>query len=458
MPIAQHPENSLLVTSILNVLGPEFHRVVPPGEGRHQGPRQKILDWQILVGLIAHQVHFHGCFSARIRQLFGVSLSDSALSQRRDRLGLEPFESVVRHALRPLAETEKHGGCFFKGLRLTGIDGTQWSLLNTPQNNAQVGKRVSRRGAAAFAKVGLCTLVELGTHAPLGAALGPHAQSELALAAEVLPQLPAQSLLILDRLYGQGPFVDRLSAVCAARASHFLVRVREKIAAEASDKLPDGSAWVEVRVCDPEKPREVLRTLRVREVRGRVWNRRQQQWSDVRLWTSLGPEEATPQELLALYARRREQEIFYKELKLQIRGSDLLAGHTPQSAAQEMLALLVAASLLAGERLAAAEAGGDPAIIAAGAVRISFGACFGACQSHMVALWMVLQAGRGLLDAATEAALIARVREQIARAALRVRRPRSCERKVRQPVKKWPRMFTPSSITSPTHYELRTIA
>jgi len=50
------------------------------------------------------------------------------------------------------------------------------------------------------------------------------------------------------------------------------------------------------------------------------------------------------------------------------------------------------------------------------------------------------------------------VREQIARAALRVRRPRSCERKVRQPVKKWPRMFTPSSITSPTHYKLRTIA
>jgi len=48
------------------------------------------------------------------------------------------------------------------------------------------------------------------------------------------------------------------------------------------------------------------------------------------------------------------------------------------------------------------------------------------------------------------------VREQIAREALRVRRPRSCERKVRQPVKKWPRMFTPSSITSPTRNEGRT--
>ena len=208
MPIAQHPGNSLLITSILNVLGPEFHRVVPPGEGRHQGPRQKILAWQIVVGLIAQRVHFHGCFSTRIGQLFGVSLSDSALSQRRDKLGLEPFETVVRHALRPLAERERHGGCFFKGLRLTGMDGTQWSLLNTPQNNAQVKKRMSRRGPAAFAKVGLCTLVELGTHAALGAALGLHAQSELALAAEVLPQLPEQSLLILDRLYGTADLIE----------------------------------------------------------------------------------------------------------------------------------------------------------------------------------------------------------------------------------------------------------
>jgi hypothetical protein len=242
--------------------------------------------------------------------------------------------------------------------------------------------------------------------------------------------------------------------VCAARASHFLVRVREKLDAPGIEKLPDGSAWVEVRVCDPDKPRRVLRTIRVREVRGRVWNRRKKLWSEVRLWTSLGPEQATPEELLGLYARRWEQEIFYKELKIQLRGGDLLAGHTPQSAAQEMLALTVAASLLAGERLAAAAASGDPGILAAGAVRISFGAC----RAQIAALWTVLDAGRGLLDASTEAALIVRVREQIARDALRVRRPRSCERKVRQPVKKWPRMFTPSSITSPVAYEVRTIA
>jgi hypothetical protein len=109
---------------------------------------------------------------------------------------------------------------------------------------------------------------------------------------------------------------------------------------------------------------------------------------------------------------------------------------------------------LARGRLAADAASGDPAILAAGAVRIRFGAC----RAQIAALWTVLEAGRGLLDASTGAALILRVREQIARAVLRVRRPRSCERKVRQPVKKWPRMFTPSSITSPACYDVCAIA
>ena len=38
---------------------------------------------------------------------------------------------------------------FFKGLRLAGIDGTQWSLSNTPQINAATTKTRTRRGLAA---------------------------------------------------------------------------------------------------------------------------------------------------------------------------------------------------------------------------------------------------------------------------------------------------------------------
>jgi hypothetical protein len=49
----------------------------------HQGPRRKVQPWQIVVGLVAHCLPFTGRFSQCPRQHFGMSLSDSALSQRR---------------------------------------------------------------------------------------------------------------------------------------------------------------------------------------------------------------------------------------------------------------------------------------------------------------------------------------------------------------------------------------
>ncbi|MBK8090911.1 MAG: hypothetical protein IPK32_11970 [Verrucomicrobiaceae bacterium] len=66
----------------------------------------------------------------------------------------------MRHSLVPLACEQRHPACFFAGLRLVGIDGGQWNLLNTVQINAQVPKSRSRRAQAAFAKLSMSTLVE----------------------------------------------------------------------------------------------------------------------------------------------------------------------------------------------------------------------------------------------------------------------------------------------------------
>jgi hypothetical protein len=195
------------------------------------------------------------------------------------------------------------------------------------------------------------------------------------------------------------------------------------------------------------KKRQVLQTLEVREVRGRVWQRVAKKWVDVRLWTSLSVEQASALELIALYARRWEQEVFYRELKLQVARGELLQSHTPETAVQEIAALLMASALVAQERLAVAAE-------AAGAVRISLSICL----EHTQALWIVLSAAQGFMDETAQRELVRRVRRQIAACALPPRRARSCERKVRQPVCKWPRMITPSSTSSPTEYEVTKIA
>jgi hypothetical protein len=450
-PEVQAPD---LVSRILGLLRWDAGKLSAHDLDAHQGPRRKVQSWQLIVGLVAHSLPFAGRFSQCMRQYFGMSLSDSALSQRRQRLGPDVFKIIMQETLRPLADAALHPGCFLGALRLVGIDGTTWSVCNTPQHLARIGKAQTRRGCAAFAKIAMSALVELGTHAPLHAAIGLDGESEHALSGAVLAHLPQRILLILDRLYGQAPMLAQLQARCSAlKEQHYLVRVRARLGVQVRRVLVDGSAMVEVKLCDKVKKRQVLETLKVREVRGRVWKRSEKKWVDVRLWTSLSEEQASAHEIIALYARRWEQEVFYRELKLQVARGDLLQSHTPETAQQEIAALLMASTLVALERLAvAAEAGGE--VEAAGAVRISLSICL----EHTLALWIVLSAAQGIMDEAAQRELVRRVRKQIAACALPPRRARSCDRKVRQPVRKWPRMIAPNSTASAIQYEVTMIA
>ena len=109
-----------------------------------------------------------------------------------------------------------------------GIDGTRFSCGNTPRVLGTITKATSRRFEAALAKLGGAVLVEPGTYAPLAAAISAPdlAESESALAGELLGRLPADSLLLGDRLYGHGTFIGRLFATAAAGPEQtFLLRV-----------------------------------------------------------------------------------------------------------------------------------------------------------------------------------------------------------------------------------------
>lgn len=439
---------------IEQVIAPALDLVPGLVEQAHQGPRQKVQGAQIVIGLVALTMGLEGRLSQFMMRLFRMSISDAALSQRRARLGMAVFEQVAAHALRPLAQRTLHPGCFLHAWRLVGIDGTQWSLCNTPQNNRAVPKARTRRGQAAFAKVLLSALVELGTHAPLAASLGFEDKNELGISLPLLDRLPQGSLLVLDRLYGHAPMLGELQRACPQRQSHFLVRVRGKLAVKVTRRHADGSAQVEVSLRDKKRPREVQRILEVREVQARVWSRREKKWAQVRLWTSLSPKQASAEELVAAYGRRWEQELCYRELKMELRGSELLQSHTQTTAAQELLAMLIGCSILAAERLAAAAHSSDEEVRRAGVLRISFAKC----RLHVMGLWITLEAGAQLLSTRQKEALMDAVRHQIASEALARRRPRSCERKVRQPVKKWPRMLQPSSVTSPLKSKILKIA
>ena len=438
------PTQPRLIDRVIGLLTLQSQPLPACDPGGHRGPRRKIQDWQIQAGMIIHMLLPQGALAQCIWQHLHLRVSDAALSLRRQQMKLQPFLTILAHALRPLAVVAEHPECFFKGLRLVGHDGTQMSVSNTAAVLAEMTKVKTRRGLAAFAKVGLGVLVELGTHNPLAAAIGLSGESESVLFSQALKQLPQGCLLILDRWYGNAPVLEEVRTRCASSQSEYLLRVRHKLAVKVLERHPDGSATVEVALRDKQKPRVVLKRLKVREVRASLQRRLDGSRVEVRLWTSLSVEQASAGEVVELYARRWEQEVFYKELKMGLRNGDLLLSQTPRTAAQEVAALLMAASLVAEERLACAQQSEEPEVRAAGVMRISFGLCL----QMTTALWIVLAAGADLLDAATQAELVRRTRQQIAEMALPKRRQRTCARKVRQPVCKWPRMLQPTSITS----------
>ncbi len=147
-----------------------------------RGQAPKLSGPALLQSLLFHVLCGVGTLAAHVQQLTGVKVSDSDLSQRRAAAGVGVFETIVRAALRPLATLQEHPSAFYRGWRLVAIDGSQTSVSNTPQLLRHLSEAASRRFQAAFAKVPLCWLVELGTHAPLAAVIGLAQESEWALA------------------------------------------------------------------------------------------------------------------------------------------------------------------------------------------------------------------------------------------------------------------------------------
>lgn len=410
------------------------------------GPRRagspKLSGWQWLMGKVFHVMAGAGNFAHHVKQITGIPISDSALSQRGASLGWERVAAALRDALAPLADPGLHPEAFHQGLRLIALDGTRFDLRNTAAMKHQAVKNRCAHGGGEPAFAHLCgvVLVELASHQPLAATFGWHNQGEMTLARELLAThaLPSGSLLLGDRLFGSPWLIHHLQPRLEPGGGGVLLRIRGNLKSRVLEALGDGSRLVEVDVADPATG-QFVRTLRLREIHAEiVLADGAQEAKPLRLWTSLLDEALHPAAaLVELYAMRWEHELFYRELKthLRMRGN-LLDAQTPESAAQEALALLLAASLIARQRLAVAGEAEVPV------KRISFTKVVEAT----VALCRVMEIGGDLVDEKARAEWIRRILEDLAGSALiPIRKPRSCSRGLRQPSQNWPKIRTPTS-------------
>lgn len=195
----------------------------------------------------------------------------------------------------------------------------------------------------------------------LAARFGPYRRSELDLALSLLPEVPSESLLVMDRAYAAWRFLVPLRA----RGHHFLVRLPKHFNARRLWALGSGDALVEAKV--PWEiyhgvegfPRKVqVRLLHVR-IRG----------VEMRYWTSLLDPKAFPAvELVRLYAQRWEEEITFDELKTHQAGLTtvnrpvMFRSQTTRRVLQEAWAFLIAYNLVRTLMAAAAASRDLPAV------------------------------------------------------------------------------------------------
>lgn len=407
-----------------------------------RGRKPRVPVTQLLPALTFHVMNGAGTLSEHFFQLFGASLADSSWSDRRLRLPWDVFADLMRRALRPRA-TRRHNEAFWRGWRLVAIDGTQFSLTNTPQITATLDKAKTRRGPAAFAKITTAVLLEIGLHNPLAAAIGRHGQSEWKLALTLLAQLPQRALLLADRLYGCAAFAVHVLAACHRVGSHCLLRARPNVEGRIIRRLPDGSRLMRLPLRAPHNRHRILQWLDVREIRARV-GRPGYRTHELRLWTTLlDPRTAPALELTQLYARRWEHELYFRHLKRELRKTDVLQSHTVDTAAQEIAALVLASAVLATERARAAE-GRMPVL------RVSFAKVLTVVRS----MWLFLGPFEDLITDRQKTQIVKRGYALMRHSVTAKRRARSCPRAVRQSMTAWPRLLHTASIEGPLHFEI----
>lgn len=414
-----------------------------PVVARRRGRKPRVPLTRLLPALTFHVMQSAGTLADHFSLLFDDRLADSSWADRRARLPWEIFTELLRRVLRPRA-TRRQRDAFWRGWRLVALDGTQFSLTNTPQITATTTKARTRRGRAAFAKLTTAVLLEVGLHNPLAAGIGRHGESEWALAQRLLAQLPKGALLLGDRLYGVAAFVVHAQAACARVGSHFLLRASRATKPQVIRRLPDGSRLVRIARRARHRPSQILEWLEVREIRVHV-GRTGHRGHELRLWTSVvDVADAPALELAQLYAQRWEHEVYFRELKRQVRTTAVLQSHTVETGAQEIAALVLVSALLAAERLRAA--GGHVPVR-----RISFTKLLELCVKPM---WLWVDLGHGVLTDQQLTTILKRGTARMRRYLTPPRRARTCPRAVRQPVHAWPRLLQARSINGAMHFRL----
>jgi hypothetical protein len=266
----------------------------------------------------------------------GRGVVPSASIQARARLGDEPMRWLFERCAQSWAHAsaDRHR---YRGLALYGVDGTTVRTLDSAENRAHFGGQSGGdRGASGYPQARVVTLMALRSHLLAAARFGPYAVGETTMAEELWPELPDDSLCIVDREFLA---VRCLSAIeDQDRNRHWMTRAKSRSRWRTVKRLGRGDELVELEFSDqtrranPEMPeRWLVRAIRY-ERPG---------FQPQTLLTSLHDHKKYPaREMVALYHERWELELGFDEVKTELlEREEALRSKTPRGVAQDLWSL-----------------------------------------------------------------------------------------------------------------------
>ena len=318
-----------------------------------------LIAWTILPTLALKRVWSQ--LSSALRWLSQEALGSglptaSALCYRRRTLGVGPLRLLMRLACHPLCEPSTPGAFCF-GRRLIAIDSKLFDVCDTPENDWTFRGRTKDdqpRTHTPFPQVRLLKVLEIGSHAHLGAALAPGYRSEMALVPEVLSFLPPNALVLQDSGFRGAWWIQRLH-----QAGHdTITRLQADDSVCTGERLFDGSYLVQIqhsqglplpqpltlRIIEYRLDERIAEPLaQLQRSRARTGTRQASTAEQVyRLATTLlDPIAAPAKEVAACYHERWELELVSDEVQEHQVSSPVLLSKTALGVQQEAWALLL---------------------------------------------------------------------------------------------------------------------
>ena len=344
-----------LVESVIRAEGRQNKRVCPL--------RPRLILWLVIAISLYRDCSIMNVFERLVAivkdrepRLFRKSVTEEAVGKARLRLGFLPLMHLHEDLVRDWKPTADR----FHGLRVVGVDGSEFTIADTEDNEEIFGRHESDRGPAAYPSVRGLFKVDVASHRISNCFFFPCRLHESTPLRPLLKTLGPGDLLLMDR--GLTSFLS--IHTCINQEANFALRFSGNWKPKFLRKLGNGDTLMRFKACKvardslPAVDKDVTYDLRVIEFtvgKGKL----------VRLVTDLvDPDRFPALELAELYHQRWECEIAYKQLKSQLvavttsKQQTHFRSKTPVGVMQEAWGMVLAHTLVRELMMEGAEVAG----------------------------------------------------------------------------------------------------